>query len=355
MEQEKKPARLNITKAALPRIYRIDEEIASGKYPNTRTLKEMFQGDWGKVSISTIIRDIDFLRDTFRAPIKYSALHRGYYYTEKTYRIPAGFTGAENMLALGMAKSILSLYHETPLYNASISLLESITAPLAASGNRDWLENRIVVPKTAAAKVQNEIWEAIIAGLKENRVITFDYRGRWDEDHKSRRVRPYQLLFDSGAWFLYGFSEERKSVRVFSLSRMKNALLTKDRFSLPPNYSYTNLTGGSYFGVFIGMEEYHFAIDCFGEAELYATERQWAEDQKIRKIKRKNTSGNGAPETGVSGNGVCLEFKSTQYDKVLEWVLSRGQYAIPRKPKRLVDDWIREIKEMAQNVSRETK
>ena len=88
-------------------------------------------------------------------------------------------------------------------------------------------------------------------------------------------------------------------MRVFSLSRMKNALLAKDRFSLPNNYSHTDLTGGSFFGAFIGMEKHHFSIDCYGDAELYATEQQWAEDQKISKI----------------DDGVALEFTSTQYDK----------------------------------------
>jgi len=27
---------------------------------------------------------------------------------------------------------------------------------------------------------------------------------------KKRRVYPYQLLFDSGVWYLYGFAEERQ-------------------------------------------------------------------------------------------------------------------------------------------------
>ena len=61
MKTEKKPARLSIPKAGLPRIYRIDEEIASGKYPNTKDLARVLLDEWGKVSISTIGRDIDFL------------------------------------------------------------------------------------------------------------------------------------------------------------------------------------------------------------------------------------------------------------------------------------------------------
>jgi predicted DNA-binding transcriptional regulator YafY len=122
------------------------------------------------------------------------------------------------------------LYRETPLFEASKQLLESIITPIASDSNSDWLDNRIVVPPIASTKINPEIWEKVIGGLKGNRVITFDYLGTYDEEYQNRRVRPYQLLFDSGVWYLYGFSEERKTVRIFSLSRIKNAVITKDVF-----------------------------------------------------------------------------------------------------------------------------
>jgi predicted DNA-binding transcriptional regulator YafY len=286
--------------------------------------------------VSTISRDIEFMRDQLLAPIEYDALNRGYYYTKKYYRLPAGFSSADDLLALGMAKSILSLYRETPLYEASSQLLESIIAPIASDGNRDWLDNRIVVPPVASAKVKPDLWKIIVEGLKENRVITFDYRGTWDEEYQNRRVRPYQLLFDSGVWYLYGFAEERKATRIFSLSRMKNAVLGKDRFALPQKFSYSDSAGGSYFGVFIGQEKYSFAIDCYEEAAVFAGDRQWAADQKITEI----------------DGGVSIGFTSTQYDKVLKWVLSNGSFAVPKKPKKLIDDWKWHIAEMRKLVSK---
>jgi predicted DNA-binding transcriptional regulator YafY len=279
MRTEKKPVRLSLPKTALPRIYTIDAEIASGKYPNSDGLARLCE-----TSISTISRDIEFLRDQLSAPIEYDAFNRGYYYTKKTFRLPAGFTSADDLLALGMARNIFSLYRETPLYEAASQLLESITTPIASDGNRDWLDNRIVVPRIASAKVNSDIWKTVVSGLKENRVIIFDYKGTWDEEYQNRRVRPYQLLFNSGIWYLYGFSEERKATRIFSLPRIKNAVLAKDGFSLPKDYSYADFSGDSYFGVFIGQEKKSYAIDCYGEAVVFVSDRQWAADQKITEI-----------------------------------------------------------------------
>jgi predicted DNA-binding transcriptional regulator YafY len=325
METEKQPSRVSLTKPGLHRIYRIDAAIASGRYPNSEDLASMCG-----TSIATISRDIDFLKKRFLAPIDYDTFNRGYYYTKKTFRLPACFSSGEDLVALGMAKSILTLYRETPLYEASVNLLESIIAPIASDGNRDWIENRIVVPPVASAKIYPNIWKNVVAGLKENRIITFEYLGTWDKEYQKRRVRPYQLLFDSGVWYLYGFSEERKATRVFSLSRMSNAQLTRDGFALPKNFGYANLTGDSYFGVFIGLEKYRFVIDCYEDAVIFATERKWAADQKI-------TEGD---------DGITCEFSSTQYDKVLKWVLSCGCKAVPKEPQQLVDDWKWHVREM---------
>jgi len=331
MKTEKKPARASLPKTGLPRVYRIDAKIASGRYPNSDELAEMCE-----TSVFTIWRDIKFMKEQLLAPIEYDRLKRGYYYTRKTYRLPGGFTSAEDLLALGMAKNILSLYRETPLYESASQLLENIITPLASDGSKDWLEDRIVVPKVASARVDPAIWETVIAGIKGNRIITFEYLGTMDEEYQSRRVRPYQLLFDSGVWYLYGFAEERKAVRIFSLSRIKNAGLGKDKFSLPPRFSYADSAGDSYFGVFIGGEKHHFVIDCFDDAAVFAAERQWAGDQKI---------------TGIDG-GVRLEFTSTQTYKVLKWVLSCGCNVLPLKPQSLVDDWKGHAKEMGRMAKR---
>ena len=220
MKTNKKPSRQALPRTGLPRVYQIDKKIASGCFPNSDDLAKMCE-----TSISTISRGIKFMQDQLRAPIEYDPLNRGYYYTEKTFRLPAGFTTAEDLLALNMAKNIFSLYRETPLFEASNNLLESILTPIVSDGNRDWLENRIVVPPIASAKIDSGVWETIVSGLKQNRIITFYYRGIWDGEAQFRKVHPYQLLFDSGIWYLFGFSEERKATRIFSLSRITNVRL----------------------------------------------------------------------------------------------------------------------------------
>ncbi|MCL1931232.1 MAG: DNA-binding protein, partial [Treponema sp.] len=177
--------RKNIPKTALPRIYFIDQEIAAGKYPNTRTLAETYQ-----TGIATISRDIEYMRDMMNAPIKYDFYRKGYYYTKKTFRLPAAFTSAEEMLALGMAKNLFSLYRDTPIYAAVHQLMENITAPLTDAQNPNWYDDRILVPPVPSVPIPPDIWHTITEGLRKNRILTFEYRSTWTSGYQARRVRP---------------------------------------------------------------------------------------------------------------------------------------------------------------------
>jgi predicted DNA-binding transcriptional regulator YafY len=320
-------------KSALARLYFIDEQIASGKRPTTAWLAK----NCGGVSISTIGRDIRFMKETLKAPIKYdSYIHlgksQGFIYTEPKYRIPLGFSSSDELLALSIVRSFLTIYKDTPIFNSAHNLLNSIIAPIEAENNSEWLKDRIIVPILPSSPVLADMWDAIITSLRENRILTFDYKGEKDADYKGRRVWPYQLLFDNGLWYLYGYAEERNGPRVFSLGRMKNLLLAKSTFRLPKNFDYRALFGGSHFGIFAGLKKYQFKIAFYGSSVDWVKERKWADDQKITE-----------PE-----NGLIITFTSTQFEKVVEWMLSRGSSARPLEPELLITVWQKNIKEMQE-------
>ena len=64
------------------RIIQIDEDIRSGIYPGIQFLM-----DKHGVSRRTILRDIEFLRDRYQAPIECDRTRKGYYYTDPTFAI----------------------------------------------------------------------------------------------------------------------------------------------------------------------------------------------------------------------------------------------------------------------------
>jgi predicted DNA-binding transcriptional regulator YafY len=335
---------MNRTRKALPktafdRIYWIDRKIAAGGYPRVPTLAHDYAHYAGYASISeaTINRDIDFMRCRLGAPIEYDYTRKGYYYSDAAFRLPLanGFTSADSLLALGMAKNLLNLYKDTPLYEAASQVVDTITTPLAGNGGKGgeknaWWEDRIVVPSPASAPIDGVIWDALISGLRENRVVTFDYRGAWDESFCHRRVHPWQLLFDNGVWLLSGWAVERSGHRLFFLSRMKNVIVTQETFILPAKYDYSQHNDTSYFGVFDNANVQRYRIALHGPAMTFATERKWAADQEFE----------------ADEDCVIMTFSSNQHDKVLEWLLARGMWACPLEPTDLVAEWKENLREM---------
>ncbi|MDR2952230.1 MAG: WYL domain-containing protein [Treponema sp.] len=326
--------RKRIPKITLHRIYKIDKEIASGKYPNTRTLAEEQE-----VGTATISRDIEFMRDRMNAPIEYDYARKGYYYSEKTFRLSASFANAEDMLALGMTKTLLSLYQDTPIYAITRQLMENIIAPLEDNQNPHWYEDRILVPPVPSILFSPDVWKTVTDGLRLNRILKFEYRSTWTSGFHIRRVKPYQLLFDNGAWYLYGYSEERGGMRMFSLSRIRNINLEEETFIFPATADYRSRTDGSYFGAYSSEKKRRFRIAFFNDGAMRINERRWAADQRIKE----------------NQDGVILSFTSSQYGKVLELVLANGRDAQPLEPAELVRDWEENVRDMQKRIKAKKK
>jgi hypothetical protein len=121
---------------------------------------------------------------------------------------------------------------------------------------------------------------------------------------------------------------------LFSLNLMKDIELAVNTFRPPKNFDYRALIGGSHFGILAGQKMYHFKIAFTGNSAEWVKERKWADDQKFTKTK----------------DGVIITFTSTQFEKVVEWMLSRGSTARPLSPELLVNTWQQNIKEM-QNLA----
>jgi len=80
------------------RLLFIDRKIGEGRYPNCGTLAE----EW-EVSNKTIMRDLDYMRYQLEAPLEYSAKHRGYYYTEENFKLPAISIKESDLFAIYLA------------------------------------------------------------------------------------------------------------------------------------------------------------------------------------------------------------------------------------------------------------
>ena len=210
----------------LERLSKIHAKIKSGCYPNTKQLA--FDNE---VSVPTISRDIEFLRDRFGAPICYDAAQRGYYY-EEDFEMPLNMISSKDVLFLSLVKQLMTQYEGSPIYNEISSIIDFLTDSQGV-GKSDFLK-RVAAPPLPKVIVNEDAWNIVIECLKENTIIKFDYNGRWNTSTTHRMLRPYQILLQDGLYFVFGYDENadngKGGERLFNLSRMKNIENTKKTF-----------------------------------------------------------------------------------------------------------------------------
>lgn len=326
-----------LNKKMLERIIIIHNAIKSGIYPNNKQLRRLYceQTGYSNVGEATISRDIDMLRTYFRAPLEYDRSKGGYYYLDDRWDFALNTLSSQEVFYLSAAKTLLSAFTGSPLYHMISEVIDFVT-DTQTTGKSELLK-RIAVPFTPIQLQADEsVWQTILHAMQGNRIVEFDYNGRWQTQTTHRRVHPYQFLFDDGMCFLFGYSEERKAERLFLLNRMKNLSVTDERFQLPEDYEFSSRCGGGKFGAFMTDDAEWFSVDFYGDARQYVKERVWADDQEITDFD--------------SEDRTQIQFSSTQTLKIREWILSQGQNAVPRAPEWFVEDWKVQVRGMAERA-----
>lgn len=313
-----------ITYRMLERISHIHRKIKSGCYPNTKQLAYELES-----GLATISRDLDYMRDRMYAPIEYDFTHKGYYYTEDFEPSIQNHLSDKDLRIMLSAKTLLSHYKNTPIYEEACSMLDLLSSN-AMEGKNTALMNRIAVAPTVETNVNQEIWNAIQDSLNQNHILQFDYTDRWGKKTEQRRLRPYQLVLDEGVCYLFGFDELRQAERIFSLVRMKNAIVTEEEFELPENFEFESRCKDGNFGAVFSKKAEHYVIEFYNEARLLVKEKIWADSQVFKEDENKTT----------------IEFDSSQFLKIKSWVLSNGCNAKPIQPVWLVKEWKRHVSVM---------
>ena len=316
----------------LERLSKIHAKIKSGCYPNTQQLA--FDNE---VSVPTISRDIEFLRDRFGAPICYDAVQRGYYY-EEDFEMPLNMISSKDVMFLSLVKQLMTQYEGSPIYTEISTIIDFLTDSQGI-GKSDFLK-RVASPPLPKVVVNEDSWNKVIKALKDNTLLKFDYNGRWKTETTHRMVRPYQVLLQDGMYYVFGFDENAENgkggERLFNLSRMKNIENSNKTFELPKDFEFATRCCGGRFGAFKEANKLHYEIDFYDDARQFVKDCVWADDQEFYDSEEENMT--------------TIKFSSSQSAKVLEWVLSQGVRARPIAPEEFVGRWEKEIHSLAEAI-----
>ena len=312
------------------RLLQIDEEIRSGKFPNATSLSKKIE-----VSSRTIQRDIEYMRDMYKAPIEFDAYKNGYYYTEENFYIKSVPLSEGELFSVALFDQLLEQYRNTPLENDLRSVFKKIemSLPNKITLDSSFLQNQTTFIPDQMGTINPENFSKIFSALKNRHVLDFEYRPLQKTTWMTRRINPLHAVCQKGNWYVMGFCHDKKDIRVFNFSRMQNVTESKEKFDIPKDFN-----PDKYFDKEIGIwlsatKKYTVELLISAEIGTFALERSWNKNQKI--------------EQREDGS-VWVSFETTQLPEVKRWVLGQGKTVKVLGP----DELIAQVKEEVVAVLR---
>lgn len=312
-----KPRSRSLARPPLERMMRIHQAIQAGDYPNASTLA----GDL-EVSVKSIQRDLDFMRDRLELPLEYDAIRHGYHYTETVSAFPTMQITEGELFALLVAEKALAQYRGTRFERRLRSAFQKIAdgLPSSVSFNLSEMDQAISFRTTAEPILNLEIFDALAQAVAEHKQLRLAYRKPGATRAEERIVDPCHLANINGEWFLFAYCHLRQDLRTFAPGRIESAVATGKKFTPPRGFSVAAHLQNS-FGVHSGPGTSHVVIRFDALAAEYIREKKWHASQQLIE----------QPDGGVE-----LRLQLSSLVEVQRWVLGWGGRAVVLDPPEFV-------------------
>ena len=307
-----------LSRPPLERMMRFHNLIQEASFPNCTKLAQEFE-----VTVRTVMRDLDFMRDRLNLPIEFDSQRNGFYYTEKVEQFPQlPFSEAE-IFALLVAHKAVAQYRGTPFEQPLALAFKRLTGQLDSSAKYSLnnLDEALSFRPFAPEDNELDTFEVITRALKERRVLKFQYRNLDADKAQARLVHPYHLGCVDNHWYLFAFDVKRQAMRTFALPRLKLPELTTERFTIPKKFNLSEYLKGS-FSVFKGEDDYEVVVDFDSWGADLIRGRKWHASQEITELPKRQ---------------LRLRLRLNSIHEAERWVLSWGQHATVVRPQNLAN------------------
>jgi len=211
----------------------IKRNVYRNGYPTLEDLLRYLHDEGYSISLSTLEKDIKFLKDERGAPIKYDAVQKCYRYTEEwEFDIPLSPDDVRTIHMLVHKLKLFGDAQEFKMLKESIDRL-SEHFDLANQHPNDKIDKYILFEYSkgfAGRQYLSPIYDAIF----EKREIKFSHC-RFDTGEISlRTLQPYILKEHRNRWYVIG--KEEGAARIFGLDRICDLMVTEDYFNQDPGF-----------------------------------------------------------------------------------------------------------------------
>lgn len=303
-------------------------QIRADRYPNASSLAHQFE-----TCRKTAQRTINYMRDRLLAPLEYDQNHRGYHYTESSFNLPYLPVTQNELLAILLARNLLSHSAGGVISNAISSFGNKLLAETGELGlGKDRLEEGFSAAWNGYTPSEGSIFETVAGALIQKRQIAFRYYSPQNNEWTVRNVDPHHLQHYNGSWILLAWCHLRNRWSKFHLARIDNLSLTDQTFTPILPATWQNQIQGA-FGIFQGGEPREVALRFTPYRTRWVRKEIWHPDQI---------------NTFEKDGSLLMRFVVTDFREVKLRILQYGSEVEVVEPNDLREEIIREIGLMAQ-------
>ena len=281
----------------------------------------------------TIRSDLEFLADSYQAPIEYTKT-RGWHYTDLNWNLPTIPIGEGELFALtlgarmleGCAGAAYSLQLRSAIQRLGERLPETTWVNLQQVAS-----DRVLFRTGAKIDLDPQIWQSLETACQKSYSTQMTYYTASRDSVGDRIFDPYLLYIYRGTNpYVIGYCHTRQAIRWFRVDRIRKLEILKQSFVRDPSFD-AQQHFEDIFQAEVGGELQTIEIWFDGKTAPYIRERVWHPSQELVE----------------HGDGeITLKCVAKGLQEMRRWVLSYGRGAIVLQPLELVMMMREEIEAM---------
>jgi proteasome accessory factor B len=257
----------------------IHNHILAGKRVNATTLHAAFG-----VKRWAVIRDAEFMRDSWDLPIEFDPRRNSYVYNGRVAGPPSAQVTEGEQLTAQLVRKAIDTYRGTPFYPQLASAFEKLTGAMRDTISFEPSSEAPVSQQTpGVGKTDPKVFKILSRGVVQERELKFLYRKPGHTTAAMRRVQPYHLSNRSHLWYLVGYDRDRRALRTFAVPRASRPQLLRLKFERPADFCSKRYFASA-LNVLGGNGNFRVVIRFSGATADRVAEREWHETQTIRRL-----------------------------------------------------------------------
>lgn len=224
----------------MTRLMKLVSMLRQNKYPNHRTLRRALKmldtTCLYSLSQKTVQRDVQYLRDTYKAPIEFDNGKRGYYLTDQNWKFEVPQLDADEMRAVTLGARLAETIMPQPVAGEIQSAADTLLCD-NDSGLDPNAALIALVAKGARIPVNPAIFREVFEAWQIHRGLSVKYTKSMTGRMVEYLLEPHVLAFFDGLWYVKaiivtqdGVTLPERTIRTLALNRFQFAALYPGRF-----------------------------------------------------------------------------------------------------------------------------